>query len=462
MNKIFLICSIFALLISFVLTTPGVVSNVVTGQQCCNSRQVFNPSTQYCCAGIVGIINTATDTDQCCGNRPLRTNEICCNGRPFTQTGNLQCCGSSTINPTTQQCCGSTAFTTASQKCCDNGAIIPIARECCGTSGMNAGQQCCGNVGFDPATSTCCSFVQNGVTQNRVATGTGSCCGTNTQTVGVGQLCCPSADASNARIVTSAEGTLQCCGSSTFNPITQRCCPTSDFNAVVLVPPTGVNNPTCCTNGRTASLYDPEIRTCCTDTGASVAIDSDLGRTACCGTTAYDPEYQSCCSSRVVCGNQCCGNNGFWTQTEICCGGTVHQIINGFDSCCGSQPYNDETHVCCSGRLWEKVSSWVRGQCCADFYYNPDYRICCGATTVTNPDLNAAPVGQQFVRCGDTCCGTSGYFADFQKCCGGRIFDTDAGNSFQCCGASVYDTDDLTKLCCCDTTDSVVTFPECA
>eukprot|EP01100_Stratorugosa_tubuloviscum_P000004 TRINITY_DN0_c1_g1_i1.p1 TRINITY_DN0_c1_g1~~TRINITY_DN0_c1_g1_i1.p1 ORF type:complete len:523 (+),score=241.04 TRINITY_DN0_c1_g1_i1:74-1570(+) len=444
----------------------------------------YDTTTQFCCNGRVGTL-PAGATGQCCGSNPLLTNQVCCNGVVQNAPNGESCCGT-TLLAVGQSCCGTRSFTAATQQCCNAARSIVISNtlQCCGTNGMTAGftccadttsfnpnvspffDSCCGSSPYNSLTSTCCSvFVTtNGVTSEQfsVVTGLGACCGRNNRLLASNEICCPNDKDANARIVSNTAGNIGCCGSNSFNILTERCCSKTDAtgaivtNVVTKLLSNNLFDQECCfdsSNG--ASLYYPEFQTCCDNNGVIVPKTFTDNRISCCDRTPYDPDNHVCCNGKVVCGDSCCGDLGYFAATQICCSGFIYDKKTDDADCCVEFQYSRATHVCCAGILQHK--RFDGGVCCYDYYYNPANRACCNPPTATLATRNHngvvsndfAFVGTQFIRCGKQCCGNSGFYPDHQTCCNGALYENDPSADFRCCDTSIYDDTIGNSICCC-------------
>lgn len=485
-------CLIITLFALFCLCSalPRVVNNVQPNQECCSSTTVFDPNTQYCCNGVRGTYaaDDLRGAENCCGSRPTKTGQTCCNNVLISNPNNLACCGSSLIQAT-QGCCNGRSFTTATQKCCEtSGVVIAIEGECCGTGSMTAGflccngrgvdpnsitgsNACCGNefdgTAFDSRTEKCCQVTITGIdggSQERgvVARGLGECCGSNSRTLNAGEVCCPNAQDPRASILT-ATANRDCCGNQFYNTLTQECCSIEERNLyrILTLNLDGGLNQQCCYSiyDDRVNLFDPSIQLCC-ENGLVSGRNDDLGLTACCNGASYDQRTHQCCGNNLVCGQGCCGTNGYYFDTEICCEGNVYrQYPSGETGCCSGVAYDMTTHTCCVDTIYKRQDSWTKAQCCGDYYFNAEKHVCCNPPsdaeiieTNLSQDLDEA-VGKDYVKCGDNCCGNTGFFNDYQTCCDSTIYDHNPGTGYRCCASSIYDADLTTVKCCCDVTD---------
>eukprot|EP01100_Stratorugosa_tubuloviscum_P000258 TRINITY_DN1050_c2_g5_i1.p1 TRINITY_DN1050_c2_g5~~TRINITY_DN1050_c2_g5_i1.p1 ORF type:complete len:501 (-),score=265.84 TRINITY_DN1050_c2_g5_i1:33-1535(-) len=478
MNKFNIFFSLFVLFCGLTFA-KNLISHQGFNAACCGATQVYDKddSNYICCNGTLRFID---GQDSCCSSTAFdSSSQLCCSGTVVPMSPTAECCGAAPLKENFG-CCAGKQFDLESQQCCDSGVIIGSSLTCCGSRGIPIDQQCCNGVGFipsatrdccgteftgatfDPTTSTCCSIEEanaQGVLVSRFAvargaSGTGTCCGLNSVLATATQFCCPNEGSSSARIVTPTTGQDQCCGTVAIDSTRQLCCTNSARSIVTTRDTDATTNDQCCFNsaGTSAVSFNADLQVCCASGSVVTQVPSST-LISCCGSTLYDPQHQVCCNNQVQCGDKCCGTNGYFELAEICCNGEVYQRFAENMGCCGSMAYDMDKYACCSGVLQDR--HFANGACCLDFYYDPTSRTCCAPTDSVS-SLKALRqlkkpgeyVGSEYVRCGNACCGLTGYNTQFAKCCKSTLFEADNNNIFACCDSELYRllSD---NLCCC-------------
>lgn len=86
----------------------------------------------------------------------------------------------------------------------------------------------------------------------------------------------------------------------------------------------------------------------------------------CCGPVGvYDERHAKCCNGqKLVQKDTFCGGRNYDQCTQICCGGIIHEKIEGA-TCCGQNTYNTKTQICCNNSPAPKFKckvSWYWGR----------------------------------------------------------------------------------------------------
>nr|XP_009291422.1 usherin [Danio rerio] len=159
-----------------------------------------------------------------------------------------------------------------------------------------------------------------------------------------------------------------------------------------------------------------------------------------CGKTCYNPEMQICCSGTVhnlIQSHQCCEERYIPASEDsgsVCCGGQFVQPLSQHQCCGGYHVLVSPGEVCCLDSVEQRVSVGLGDSCCA---------------------------GRPFVSgVGQICCGGRLYDGFKSQCCGGQLVpreteccgDEEEGISyehvsgFSCCGEHYINTS--TSWCC--------------
>uniref|UniRef100_A0A8D2ISK6 Usherin n=1 Tax=Varanus komodoensis TaxID=61221 RepID=A0A8D2ISK6_VARKO len=151
----------------FQVCCNGILHNNTPGFQCCEDKYfLFNPSTSGVCCGSQmhavqpdhrccgGYYTRVLAGEVCCPNEehnwvPVGIGDSCCQGVPYSTSGNQICCGGALYDGFNQQCCG--------------GQIVSKDLICCGDQEKGSiyrptsGMFCCGHEYVNMSSTICCS-----------------------------------------------------------------------------------------------------------------------------------------------------------------------------------------------------------------------------------------------------------------------------------------------------------------
>ncbi|KAH0622699.1 hypothetical protein JD844_025228 [Phrynosoma platyrhinos] len=152
-----------------------------------------------------------------------------------------------------------------------------------------------------------------------------------------------------------------------------------------------------------------------------------------CSVAQQRSKHQSggaCLSLECDINENFCGRQCYNPQFKVCCNGTLHNNIPGFQCCEDQYLHINTSGVCCGGQMHAVQSDYV---CCGGYYT----RVMTGEVCCPNEE-NWVSVG-----IGDSCCQGIPYsVSGNQICCGGLLHD---GFNQQCCGGKIVSKD---FICC--------------
>ena len=340
----------------------------------------------------------------CCGGNCCTGEDICCGG---TCCPGGRCCGGA--------CCDIGSF------CCD-GVCVGNGTECCGSGEYACQGSCC------PSNNSCCT---DGCCPDPDAIccgggdGIGDCCsaccrGGNCCAVG-SQCDCPPGEQldENCECVCPGGGqpcgNIGCCPSSNdqccspVNTPSNFCCGQSETCCGGEGPPQYKDqNTTCCDSGETCCSTDAGVaKRCCTNgetccDGLCCAVGETCCNGACCpagnccsGDGADAEDYcrdEEICTdgSSCPCGESCCPGGGCYkSETQFCCGGSVHELTECLYSVSGECQFGASSCCCCNYE--NGTGTFCENGCCPGSTPGSDQRcsssLCStGTKEFTNPD----------------------------------------------------------------------------
>ncbi|XP_056230187.1 galaxin [Seriola aureovittata] len=202
--------------------------------------------------------------------------------------------------------------------------------------------------------------------------------------------------------------------------------------------------------------FNPTAATCCK---GKVILGLGEKVSACCGLHAYSPLNEMCCQSTVLAKPvpkaQCCGNETFDEDKQLCCGVTHKKKIlartSNHHQCCGYNQFNTITHCCCLMNGVLEIQHMNSGCCVEDTAQIPQSVMENMSMNPNNPVMESSSQSTIDAKPGPKMqnCGNDSFDVDNQLCCGSTDNKTIlARNSshHQCCGHDQYDNE--TECCC--------------
>ncbi|NXL36266.1 USH2A protein, partial [Glaucidium brasilianum] len=133
--------------------------SVGIGDSCCQGMPYSTSGNQICCAGSLHD----SFNQQCCGGEVISTNLVCCGDeeagtahRPLT---GMFCCGQEYVNKSDTICCsGSSGESLAHVRKNDQ---VPV--KCCETELIPKSEECCNGVGYNPLKYVCSDKISAGM-----------------------------------------------------------------------------------------------------------------------------------------------------------------------------------------------------------------------------------------------------------------------------------------------------------
>ncbi|XP_065816610.1 uncharacterized protein [Labrus bergylta] len=212
---------------------------------------------------------------------------------------------------------------------------------------------------------------------------------------------------------------LSCCGNQSFNSAEATCCKAELRQEVKANVTEGLSQSvSCCCS---LKAYNPLNEICC----QSTVKDKPTANAQCCGEDAFDKDTQLCCGLgdnkkillRISDRHQCCGHDQFDRVTQHCClkdGSLVIHSINSSNcreesvsALCGQKTYDERNELCCESSLVAKPTP--ASKCCGNETYDEDNQLCCG--------LNEKKILKR-KSSNHECCGQKGQYDKMtQRCC---------------------------------------------
>ncbi|XP_026048792.1 uncharacterized protein LOC113036595 [Astatotilapia calliptera] len=224
----------------------------------------------------------------------------------------------------------------------------------------------------------------------------------------------------------------------------------------------------CCGN----EPYNPETATCCKhNITASVTQGLSEKVSKCCDLKVYNPINEICCQSTIISKRgpmaECCGNDVFDKDKQLCCGPADNKTIlvrnSRHHECCGHSQYDTETQCCCSNEEKLEIQSKDSSCCVRNFSPGVEKQITelqpnctepnthlCGSSCYNPKESQCCERNQKphwFCASGLSKTTPTVYNPRTQVCCDGCVSAWKPWID-QCCGETPYGSAQRGVLCC--------------